>query len=81
MSVTPAGETDTRSPPDVGEGLDTMVQLEPFHCRAGMAEEMAVNQGLVEPFSGPNRSLFGLYKPNSGGGGWVRTSDARLVCK
>jgi hypothetical protein len=29
-----------------------------------MAVEMAVGQGLVEPFSGPKRSLFGLRKPN-----------------
>jgi hypothetical protein len=28
-----------------------------------MAVEMAVNRGLVEPFSDPKYSLFGLYKP------------------
>jgi hypothetical protein len=29
-----------------------------------MAVEMAVHQGLVESFSDPNHSVFGLYKPN-----------------
>jgi hypothetical protein len=45
----------------------------------GMAVEMAVNQGLVGPLSGPKYPLFGLYKPNSGGGGWTRTSDKGLM--
>ena len=37
----------------------------PTKAPPGMAVEMAVNHGLVEPFSGPKCSLFGLYKPFS----------------
>jgi hypothetical protein len=40
---------------------------------------MDVQQGLLKPFQPSIPFNFGLYKPNSGGGGWVRTSDARLM--
>jgi hypothetical protein len=45
----------------------------------GMAVEMAVNQGLVEPFSGPESSLLACRSQISGGGGWDRTSDTGLM--
>jgi hypothetical protein len=40
---------------------------------------MDVQQGLPKPPSLGKPSLFGLYKPNPGGGGWTRTSDKGLM--
>ena len=56
------------------------------HVVHGLVVEMVVGQwkwlwgkGLPEPFSLRKPSIFGLNKPDSGGGGWVRTSDTGLM--
>jgi hypothetical protein len=45
------------------------------HIVRGLVVEMVVEQGFPEPFSLRRPSIFGLHKPNSGGGGGIRTCD------
>jgi hypothetical protein len=44
-----------------------------------MDVQMDVEQGLPKPLSLGKPSSFGLYKPNSGGGGGIRTCDQGLM--
>jgi hypothetical protein len=41
--------------------------------------EMDVKQGLSKPFPLRNPSIFGLCKPNPGGGGGIRTCGQGLM--
>jgi len=45
----------------------------------GKQVEMDVQQGLPKAFSPGKPSIFGLYKPNLGGGGGIRTCDQGLM--
>jgi len=57
--------------------LPTLTQLSPVH--GGMDVEMDVWQGLPKTILLRKPFIFGLYKPNAGGGGGIRTCDQGLM--
>jgi hypothetical protein len=59
--------------------LRDLAPIGSFRAPKVRVTEMDVEQGLPKPLSLGKPSSFGLYKPNSGGGGGIRTCDQGLM--